>query len=155
LDQATAVVEKMSPLLQGAIERTFVYNGWQIRAAFLELDGAAVRIQYQKLPGASPNLAIQDFEYSAILAGEASSGTAWRPVAFEDPNSPAHGYQKAIGDMLMNGVGAKAWQRSDGAIARLLPGGMILQLDLPAALAYEQQLKVQREQNARASVPQF
>ena len=154
-DQGTTSIEKMFPLLQGAIERTFVYNGWKIRAAFLELDGPAVRIQYQKLPGASPSPVIQDYEYSAILSGEAYVGMAWQPVAFEYPNSPVQGVQKAIGNALISGVGAKAWQRSDGAIARLLPGGMILQLDLPAAFSYEQQLRAQREQKARDSVPQF
>lgn len=43
----------------------------------------------------------------------------------------------------------------NGAIAQLVPGGMIVRLELPAARQYEQQLKVQKEQKARASVPQF
>jgi hypothetical protein len=46
------------------------------------------------------------------------------------------------------------WQRSAGAIL-WLRSKMILRLELPITREYEAQLKAEKEQKARASVPQF
>jgi len=59
-DQATASFDKTFPILDGAIQKTFAFGGWQIRTAFLELDGPSVCIVYQKIPGAGVNAMIQD-----------------------------------------------------------------------------------------------
>ena len=154
-DQATASYDKMFPILEGAIQKTFAFGGWQIRTAFLELDGPSVCIVYQKIPGASVNAMIQDYEVSAILAGEAPAGMSWTPIQYQNPNSPNHGLAKMFADDLIVAVGAKAWRRTDGAIAQVLPPGMVLRIESPASQAHQQQLKAQREEKARASVPQF
>jgi hypothetical protein len=35
----TAITDKSSPLVEGAVHHTYEYQGWRIRAAFLQLDG--------------------------------------------------------------------------------------------------------------------
>jgi hypothetical protein len=46
------------------------------------------------------------------------------------------------------------WRRSDGAIL-WLRGNLIVRLELPAAREYEAQLKAEKEQKDRSSVPKF
>ena len=46
---ATKVMDKNYPLVEGAIHHTYEYQGWKIRAAFLQLDGPAIRMDYSKL----------------------------------------------------------------------------------------------------------
>ena len=46
--QLTKIVDKSSPLVEGAIHHTYEYQGWKIRAAFLQLDGPCVRMDYSK-----------------------------------------------------------------------------------------------------------
>jgi hypothetical protein len=45
--------DKNFPLIEGATHHTYEYQGWKIRAAFLQLDGPAVRMDYSKV-GTSP-----------------------------------------------------------------------------------------------------
>jgi len=44
----TKISDSQSPLIAGAIHHTYEYQGWKIRAAFLQLDGPAVRMDYQR-----------------------------------------------------------------------------------------------------------
>ena len=69
-DQGTLMIDKMYPILEGAIHRTYLYQGWKIRVAFLELDGPALRVEYQKIPTAGVPPQIQDYELAAILKSE-------------------------------------------------------------------------------------
>jgi len=43
---SSKMMDKNSPLLEGAIHHIYEYQGWKIRAAFLQLDGPAVRVEY-------------------------------------------------------------------------------------------------------------
>ncbi|PZR74990.1 MAG: hypothetical protein DLM73_06335 [Chthoniobacterales bacterium] len=150
----TAIVDKTSPLVEGAIHHTYEYQGWKIRAAFLQLDGPAVRMDFQKLsaPGMSP--AIQDYELQAIATANTPAGMSWKPIAYNNPDSPNKGITKAFEAMIAGAGGQKMWQRSDGAIL-WSRGPIIVRLELPAARQHEEQLKIAKEQKARASVPQF
>jgi hypothetical protein len=47
--RASQIADKSTPLLEGAIHHIYEYRGWKIRAAFLQLDGPAVRMDYQKI----------------------------------------------------------------------------------------------------------
>lgn len=131
-DAATKSEEKNFPLLKGAIEHTYFYQGWKIRAAFLTLDGPAVRMQFQKVPAVGQNIQVQDYEIESILKANAN-GVTWSRCAVLDFTFP------------------KQWQRSDGAIAKA--NSIVVQLELPAAKQFEE--SAAQKQKARASVPNF
>jgi hypothetical protein len=46
---ASKILDKNLPLLDGAIHHTYEYEGWRIRAAFLEPNGPAVRMVTPRL----------------------------------------------------------------------------------------------------------
>jgi hypothetical protein len=148
---SSRIYDKNSPLLEGAIHHTYEYKGWKIRAAFLQLDGPAMRMEYQKL-GASPQ--IRDYELQAIMTGNTAAGSTWEQIPYSNPDSPNQGVNKAVESYLGNATGQKMWQRSDGAILSLR-SNLIVRLDLPAAREYEAKLKAAKDQKARASVPTF
>jgi hypothetical protein len=155
INKFTKTYEVNTILIEKAIHRAYTFKGWKITAAFLELDGPAVRVEYQKDFYSGGNLQIQDYEIKAMLAGETESGTIWKPVTVNDPlsmNAGVEKFFKANGIPLL--VGQHLWQRSDGAIA-WLRGTMALRFELPAAREYEAKLKQEKEMKARASVPSF
>ena len=65
------VSERNSPLLEGAIHRTYDYQGWRIRGVFVELGAPCIRMEFQKNAG-DPRL--QDYEVDAILAANVGAG---------------------------------------------------------------------------------
>jgi hypothetical protein len=64
---SSKIMDKSFPLLEGAVHHTYEYQGWKIRAAFLQLDGPAVRMDYQKIVTTGVNPTIQDYELRAIM----------------------------------------------------------------------------------------
>jgi hypothetical protein len=128
----------------------YEYQGWKIRAAFLQLDGPVVRMDYSKL---GRDLVIKDYELQAIMAANTPAGTTWTPIAYDNPDSPNKGVAKAV-EAFVVGATQKMWRRSDGAIL-WLRSNLIVRVELPAAREYEAKLKAEKEQKARASVPQF
>lgn len=127
---ASQATDKVFPLVEGAIHHTYEYQGWKIRAAFLELDGPAVRMEFQKIITAGVNATVQDYEVQAIMNGNTPSGMSWTPTAYDNPDSPNKGLAKMMEGMFA--VGQKMWRRTDGAIC-WLRGPLIVRLDLPAA----------------------
>ncbi len=147
---ATKVTDKSFPLVEGAVHHTYEYQGWKIRAAFLQLDGPAVRIEYQKVIMAGVTPGIQNYELQAIMAANLTAGIPWEPISYKNSDTTANSVTQAVAGGMM---GQKMWQRADGAILSLR--GQQVRLELPAALEYEAQLKAAREKKARESVPQF
>lgn len=150
----TAILDKNSPLLEGAVHHTYEYQGWKIRAAFLQLDGPAVRMDFQKTSAASAGMVIRDDELQAIASANTPAGMTWKHIMYDNPDSPNKGIGKLFEGFIMGAAGQKMWQRSDGAILSLR-SNLIVRLELPAARQREEQLKIAKEQKARASVPQF
>lgn len=151
---SSKIYDKNSPLVEGAIHHVYEYQGWRIRAAFLQLDGPAVRMDHSKIPAAGVSSTIKDYELQAIMTANTPAGMAWKQIAYNNPDSPNKGANKLFESYLGAATGQKMWQRSDGAIL-WLRSNLIIRLELPAAREYEQQLKLSKEQKARASVPQF
>src|SRR5437016_5354033 len=56
---SSKIYDKNSPVLEGAVHHTYEYQGWRIRAAFLQLDGPAVRMDFQEL---GPEIQIKEYE---------------------------------------------------------------------------------------------
>ncbi len=100
------------------------------------------------------NPQIQDYEVQAIMTGNTSTGTTWKQIPFKNPNTPDKVLNKAVEAYFGGALGEKMWQRSDGAIL-WLRSNLIARLELPTAREYEAKLKADKEQKARASVPQF
>ena len=112
----TKARDSHSPLIDGAIHHNYEYEGWKIRAAFLQLDGPAVRMDYQKIITVGVNSAIQDYELQAIMTANTPLGTSWKPKIYDNPNSPNKGIAKFAEAYFANSIGEKMWQRTDGAI---------------------------------------
>jgi len=143
------IMDKSFPLFEGAVHHTYEYQGWKIRAAFLQLDGPAVRMDFQKF---GPDVQIKDYELEAIMKANTPAGMTWAPMAYDNPDSPNKGLAKAVESFV--GVGQKIWRRSDGVIL-WLRSNLIVRLELPAAREYEAELKAAKEKKARESVPKF
>jgi|GEM_PF-1041269 len=150
----TAILDKNSPLLEGAVHHTYEYQGWKIRAAFLQIDAPAVRMDFQKTGAAPTGIVIRDDELQAIAGANTPAGMSWKEIMYNNPDSPNKGIGKLFEGFIMGAAGQKMWQRTDGAIL-WLRSSMTLRLELPAARQYEEQLKRGKEQKARASVPRF
>src|SRR3954471_12864986 len=56
---SSKILDKNSPLIEGAIHHVYEYQGWKIRAAFLQVDGPAVRMDYSKM---SADIIIKEYE---------------------------------------------------------------------------------------------
>jgi hypothetical protein len=149
---SSKIYDKNSPLVEGTIHHNYEYQGWKIRAAFLQLDGPAVRMDYSKIPATGTSAMIKDYELQAIMTASTPAGMTWTPMAYDNPDSPNKGVAKAMEAFVV--VGQKMWRRTDGAIL-WLRSNLIVRLELPQAREYEARLKVDKEEKARASVPQF
>jgi hypothetical protein len=106
-------MDKNSPLLEGAIHHTYEYQGWKIRAAFLQLDGPAVRLDHSKL---GPNVVIKDYELAAIMKASTPAGMTWKKIAYNNPDTPNKMPIKLFESYFGEALGQKMWQRSDEAI---------------------------------------
>jgi hypothetical protein len=93
-------------------------------------------------------------ELQAIASANTPAGMTWSSIAYNNPNSPNKGIAKAFESMISNAAGQKMWQRTDGALLDLR-SNVTVRLELPAARAYEEQLKRAKEAKARASIPTF
>jgi hypothetical protein len=149
----TKITDTQFPLVEGAIHHTYEYQGWKIRAAFLQLDGPAVRMDFSKLPNGQ-NPRVQDYELEAIRAANAPAGMTWKQTLYNNPDSPNGPVAKLGEAYFASMLGEKMWRRTDGAIL-WLRSNVIVRLELPVARQHEAQLKISKDQKARASVPRF
>jgi len=134
--------EFMRPLLEGARELTFEYEGFRIRCALLKAtDGReyVVREEYTRF-GGSP--VIQDAEFDTILAAE-ENGQPWIPKATiaDSGNSAEGAWQK----QLKGALAGKSLVRADGAIASRGIGGFPVRVELPHAARHETEMKAIKE----------
>src|SRR2546423_1180610 len=136
----TAITDKSSPLVEGAVHHTYEYQGWKIRAAFLQLDGPCIRMDFQKTSAVVSGIIIRDDELQAIASANTPAGMTWKQIAYDNPDSPNKGAAKALEGMIFEMAGQKMWQRTDGAILSVR-STLIVRLELPAARQYEERLK--------------
>lgn len=150
----TKITDNASPLVAGAIHHTYEYQGWKIRAAFLQLDGPAVRVDFQKMSGHLSGIVIRDDELQAIASANTPPSMSWSKVLYDNSGSPNRGLAKLAEGFAGEALGQKMFQRSDGTIL-WNRSNLIVRLELPAARERDAQLKIAKEQKARASIPQF
>ena len=146
------------PLVDGAKELTFEYEGWRIRCALLlATDGKEyiVREEYRKLSNrkTATTPRIRDFELDAVLNAQAGV-SPWTKKLTGNPNpNPLQALTNQLAHT--SGFTGTVWTRSDGAEARLDRGAISLILELPQARKHENQLKAIKEQEAKRTVPKF
>jgi hypothetical protein len=147
------------PLVEGARDLMFHYEGWRIRCALLRAtDGReyVVRQEYRKLWNSDVMkkggvIQVRDFERDAVLKSEASS-SRWREKLMGDLSwNPFEAMTNHL--VHASGLGGRIWLREDGAVARVFHDSVML--ELPQVLKYEAELKAIEEQKARAAVPKF
>jgi hypothetical protein len=153
--QLTQITDKSSPLVEGGLHHTYEFSGWKIRAAFLRVDGPAVRMTYQKAGAqATTGVTVRDDELQAIAAANTPSGMAWKQSAAEIAGSKNTGITKMLEKMILSASGGKLWVRTDGA-KLTVQSGIVVQLEMPEAREYEANLTAAKEAKAKASVPKF
>jgi len=132
------------PLLAGAKELAYNFQGWRVRVAFV--NGTAARIEYAKIPDAGGLKKLTDPEVLAIL--EAEKGTySWRE---EKPRLGNAGL-----NALKTVFDGRIWERSDHAMAKFKLG-LVLVLETREAEALEKKMaKEPAKPAAGAGVPKF
>jgi hypothetical protein len=96
------------PLLDGAKQLAYNFQGWRIRVAFL--NGGAARLEYVHIPDASGLKQITDPEAEAILDAE-KGAYRWREIKPRTGNAGL--------DTLKTAFEGRTWERSDHAAATL------------------------------------
>jgi hypothetical protein len=153
--QVTQITDKARPLVEGAIHHTYDFQGWQIRAAFLRLDGPAVRMEYMKKGAqATTGLFVRDDELQAIAAANTPPGMKWDEGTSQNPRSTNNGLSKMFEGILRSATGSHSWTRTDGARMDL-ESKVKVTLEMPVVREYEAQLKAAKEKKAKDSVPRF
>lgn len=104
------------PLMLGAKELAYNFEGWRIRAAFV--GGVTHRIEYVKIENSQPQAMTED-ELQAVLTAEGGK-FKWR----ED--KPRTGYDSL--NKLQTAVEGRKWERTDHALASLKMN-LVLTLD--------------------------
>ena len=94
--------DKSFPILSGAVNRIYQYQGWCISIAFL--DGKAAIISYSKSAKAPGGVAIRNDEAKAILDAEGNGGE-WKGSRSFNLFGPVH---------------PKKWSNTNGSIAYLV-----------------------------------
>ncbi len=137
---------KDKPLLEGAHEVAYNFQGWRVRAAFL--NGTTARIEYVHLPENDALKPIADAELEAILEGEKGK-FSWKE------EKPKLGNKDL--DALKTMFEGRKWERSDHALATL-KAKLLLTLEVREVEAYEKKLAKQPKSGgkpAATGLPKF
>ena len=140
------------PLMEGALEKTYEFQGWRIRQAFVS--GTCVRIEYVHLPDGGLPKKMTDAEAKAILDAEKGK-FSWREERAATQPGAAGDLEKA----LKGAFNLKRWERSDHAKAEMTLG-VVLKLqtrdadDLAKKVAKEAQEKGKKP-GAPVPLPKF
>jgi len=101
------------PLIPGAVERAYNFEGWRVRAAFVS--GVTVRIQYVHLENNTPKK-LTEAETKTLL--EAEKGKySWR-----EERSKNAGIAGELEKAIKAGFSLNKWERTDHAKAELVLG---------------------------------
>ncbi len=106
------------PLMPGAVEKAYSFQGWRVRAAFV--GGVCVRIEYVHIPQDGVPQKIEAAEMAAILDAEKGK-FSWREEKATTQPGAAGELEKA----LKGAFNVRKWKRSDHAAAELALGLVI------------------------------
>lgn len=131
------------PLLEGANEIVFGYEGWRVRAAFL--NGVAVRMEYVHIPEGGLPKKFTQVELDSILDAE-KGAFRWRE------EKPRTGYAGL--NALKTALEGRHWERSDHATAKLALE-LVLTIDSRDVEAFEKKRAKLPAKATPAGVPKF
>ena len=136
---------KDKPLLEGAKEIIYHFEGWRVRAAFL--NNTTARIEYVHLPENGVPRQVTEDEARAILDAEKGS-YAWRE------EKPRTGSKEL--NSLKTALEGRRWERSDHAVATLKLS-LLFVFETREVEAYEKRLGRQAKASPapKANVPKF
>jgi hypothetical protein len=138
------------PLMPGALEKAYRYQGWRVRAAFA--GGVCVRTEYVHIPQDGAPQKITEAEMAAILDAEKGK-FSWR----EEKATKQPGAAGEIEKALKGAFNVRKWQRSDHATAELALG-LVIQFESRDAQEIAKKLaKLAKDKPAAntAKVPKF
>lgn len=140
-------IAKPDPLVSGAREAIYEYQGWKIRAAFI---GDRVVAEEYRKPYDHPNgTKILEAEIAAILGAE-SEGLTWgRPHL--DTSKDVYA---TIANVLMSPFSDAIWDRSDGAKATLRVQSALV-LESSEAIRAKASAAKQKAEGKLKRVPKF
>ena len=107
--QPELIGQSEKPLMPGAKEVAYNYQGWRVRAAFVT--GVAKRIEYAKLPENGAPKQLTEPEVLAVLEAEKAT-FKWKE---EKPRTGNAGL-----DALKSAFEGRKWERTDHASAKLV-----------------------------------
>ena len=130
--------DKSFPVLSGAINRIYQYQGWCIGIAFL--DGKAAIISYSKAAKAPGGVAIRNDEAKAILAAEGNEGE-WKGSRSFNLFGPVH---------------PKKWSNTNGSIAYLVGiARTALIVESPKVEEFKKTQTKTTEEQPKENIPKF
>lgn len=138
-----------SPLLKSAENKTYHYQGWQIRIGYI--NGQAVRMFYGKLPKKGGSQVLKPDEFQAILKAESHGGT-WKDLGRSSLLGIALRPKKS-GNRLFDHARLR-WVNSNNCIA-YSTNRMGLYVESPEAVIWEQALANEKDVKRKESIPQF
>ena len=131
--------DKSFPVLSGAVNRTYQYQGWCIMIAFL--DGEAAIISYSKSAKAPGGITIRNDEIKAILDAEGNGGEWKGSRSFNPFKRVAH---------------PKKWSNTNGSIAYLVGiTRAALIIESPKVEEFRKTQAKPTEEQGKGSIPKF
>ena len=131
--------DKSFPVLSGAVNRIYQYQGWCIGIAFL--DGEAAIISYSKSAKAPSGVAIRNDEAQAILDAEGNGGEWKGSRSFNPFKRVAH---------------PKKWSNTNGSIAYLVGITRVaLVIESPKVEEFRKTQAKPTEEQRKESIPKF
>lgn len=135
-----------SPILKGAENKTYHYQGWQIRVAYL--DRVAVRMMYGKLPKPGTTQQLKMDEIEAVLQAEAHGGQ-WKKLKPASLFSPKNSGNKTFDHAQLR------WMNTNKMMAYCPLGNFSLYVESLNATQWEKARTAKKEQQRKNAIPRF
>jgi len=136
----------VSPLLRSALNEAYHYQGWKIQVGYM--NGRAVRIAYSKLPQKNVSPQLKDDEIAAVLEAE-SHGGQWKQLKPASLFSVKNSGNKTFDHAQLR------WSNNNKCIAYCPLGRMIVYIESPEAVMWEQSIENEKEVKRKENIPRF
>ena len=139
------IQDKRFPILKNAVNKTYHYQGWQIRVGYI--NDHAVRMFYAKLPKSGETQVLKADEIEAVLKAELHGGK-WKKLRAATLFS-----RKNSGNRFFDHAHLR-WVNTNKCLA-YSTNRMNLYVDAPEAIIWEQALINEKEVQRKENIPKF